>query len=227
MRWAVLLFAAVISATYACADNIALDFAVGAWAIEKYGYPESSTRAGPMVGADLRVPWDTVAYEATVNYRRYNGVAADGSVFGVENRFPIYFTGEPLRVYAAPGLGLWQFKYGLGLPPVYGSGESDFALSLGGGLGLRVVGAAKGSYLDLGYFYQGTKITGPEGFFGSRRILRAKGNIGITSHVGFGLEAGTVEEGWSFVTVSNRTGEVLSTFYAGSPYLMFGPHFSF
>ncbi len=85
----------------------------------------------------------------------------------------------------------------------------------------------KGSYVDISYGYQGTKVTGPAAFFASRRILRAKGSIGITSHVGFGVEAGTVEEGWSFVALDHGTTEALSTFYAGSPYILIGPSFSF
>lgn len=227
MRWAVLIFAAVISVACAFAEGVGFDFVVGAWVIEKYVYPESSSRAGPMVGANLRVPGDTMAYEAAASYRRYHGVTADASVFGVDNRLPIYFTGEPLRVYAAPNLGLWQFKYGLGLPPAAEGGDSDFAVSVGGGLGLRVVVGEKGSYLDLGYAYQGTVITGPEGVFASRRVLRAKGNIGISATTGFALEVGTIEEGWSLVTGGSESRESLTTFYAGSPYLMFGPSFSF
>jgi hypothetical protein len=232
MRWAVLLFAAVISATYACADNSAFDVMVGAWALERYRSGSgSTTRGGPFVAVDLRLPRRTVAYEAAISYRGYNGVQTDASALGLENRLPIYFTGEPLRVYAAPSLGFWQFKYGLDAPPAYATSDSDFALSLGGNLGLRVVAGGKGSYVDVSYGYQGTKVTGPGGFFGSRRILRAKGNIGITSQVGFGIEAGTVEEGWSFGTTTGsgyyRSYESLSTLYAGSPYIMLGPHFSF
>ena len=228
MRWAVLLFAAVISVACAYADGVAFDFMMGAWAVERYGSGAGyTTRGGPCVAADFRLPRGTIAYEATFNYRGYNGVQTDASVLGLENRLPIYFTGAPLRVYAAPSLGFWRFAYDFSTFPSYIGGDPDFAFSLGGNLGLRVVAGREGSYLDVSYGYQGTKVTGPSAFFASRRILRAKGNIGITSHVGFGLEAGTVEEGWSFVAVDTRTTEVLSTFYAGSPYLMFGPSFSF
>jgi hypothetical protein len=232
MRWAVLIFAAVISATYACAENGAVDFMVGAWGVQRYtsggGY---TTRGGPFVAVDLRLSNSKVAYEATISYRGYNGVQTDASAFGLDNRLPIYFTGETLRVYAAPSLGFWQFKYGLGASPAEGASDSDFAFSLGGNLGLRVVAGGKGSYVDFSYGYQGTKVRGPSAFFGSRRILRAKGNIGITSHVGFGIEAGTVEESWSFATTIGsgfyKSYESLSTLYAGSPYMMLGPHFSF
>jgi len=228
MRRAVLIFAAAISTACASADSIALDVMFGAWALRRYvtGF-DYSTRGGPLVAADFRLPGSTVAYEATFSYRGYNGIITDGSALGLENRLPVQFTGEPLRVYVAPSLGFWRFNYGVDAYPIYESSDSDFAVSLGGNLGLRVVAGGKGSYLDISYGYQGTNFTGPEGFFASRRILRAKGNIGITPHVGFGLEAGTVEEGWSFTTVTSYTIEELSTFYAGSPYILIGPSFSF
>ena len=228
MRWAVLLFAAATSVACAFAEGVGFDFMMGAWAVERYrsslGY---TPRGGPYVAADFRLPRGTIAYEVTFNYRSYNGVQTDASALGFENRLPIYFTGAPLRVYAAPSLGFWRFAYDFGAPPGYIGGNPDFAFSLGGNLGLRVVAGREGSYVDISYGYQGTKVTGPSAFFGSRRILRAKGSIGITPHVGFGVEAGTVEEGWYFVAVDTRTTEVLSTFYAGSPYLMVGPSFSF
>jgi hypothetical protein len=146
---------------------------------------------------------------------------------GLENRVPIYFTSEPLRIYIAPSLGFWHMKYGLDMPAIYGSGDSDFALSLGGGLGVRVVGSQTGSFLDLGYFYQGTKVVGPGGFFASRRIIRGKGNLAITDKTGFTIEAGAVEEGWYFVTRVGNDYEYLGTLEAGSPYIMCGPTFSF
>lgn len=232
MRRAGVLLAAAISASYAWADNNTFDFMVGAWAVERFNTGSGYTaRSGPYVGADVRFPGRTVAYEAGVSYRSYNGIQTDASALEFDNRLPIYFTGEPLRLYAAPSLGFCQFKYELDAPAAIRVSDSDSAFSLGGKLGLRVVAGEKGSYVDVSYGYQGIKVTGADGFFGSRRVLRAKGNIGITSNVGFGIEAGTVEEGWSFTTTTGssfyRTSESVSTLYAGSPYLMFGPSFSF
>jgi len=228
MRRAVILCAAALAVGSAYAENVAFDFAAGAWAVERYrpgiGY---SPRGSLFVAADFRLPRGTIAYEATFNYRSYNGVQADGSVLGLENRLPIYFTDASLRIYAAPSLGAWRFKYGDGGLPGYVGGNPEFAFSLGGYVGLRVAAGREGSYLDVSYGYQGTKVTGPSDFFASRRILRAKGTIGIASHVGFGVEAGTIEEGWSFVAVDTQLREALSTFYAGSPYVIIGPHFQF
>jgi hypothetical protein len=228
MRRAVILCAAALAVGSAYAESVAFDFMTGAWAVERYrGSLGYSPRGGLFVTADFRLPRDTVAYEATFNYRSYNGVQTDGSVLGLENAFPIYFTGSPLRVYAAPSLGVWRFKYDDGGPSGYVGGDPEFAFSLGGYLGLRVAAGGEGSYLDISYGYQGTKVTGPSDFFASRRILKAKGSIGITSHVGFGIEAGTVEEGWSFVDVDTQVREALSTYYAGSPYVTIGPRFWF
>lgn len=227
MRTAMIITALLISVAAALGEGVGLDFIVGAWVVEKHISSITSSRAGPMVGAALRVPGKTVAYEAAASYRRYNGLEADASVLGLDNRLPVYFTGAPLRIYAAPNLGLWQFKYGLGLPPVAEIGYSDFAVSLGGGLGLRVVAAEKGTYFDLGYIYQATLVTGPDGIFASRRVLRAKGNLGISPSVGFALEAGLVEEGWSIATGGTGGYEYFTTFSGGSPYVMFGPSLSF
>lgn len=232
MRWAVLLFAAAFSAASAWAENISFDVMPGAWAVQRYRPGlDVSARGGLYVAADFRLPRGAVAYEATFNYRDYNGVQADASALGLENRLPIYFTGVPLRVYAAPAVGFWRFYYGPHGSAAYGEGDADFAFSLGGNLGVRVAAGGKGSYVDISYGYQGTKVTGPNGFFGSRRIFRAKGNIGVTSHVGFGVEAGAVEEGWYFTSVGGygypRYSEAITTFHAGSPYVLIGPHFSF
>jgi hypothetical protein len=228
MRRAVLIFAGAISVGCAYGESVGFDVMAGAWAFERYSPGTGvSTRGGPYVTAGFRLPGGAVAYEADFNYRRYNGVKIDASAFGLDNRLPIYFTGEPLRVYAAPHLGFWRFAYGLDAPPAYAETDSDFAFSLGGNLGLRVAAGREGSYVDISYGYQGTKITGPEGFFGSRRILRAKGSIGVSSHVGFGVEAGTVEEGWSFWAADAQVREQLTTYYVGSPYVMIGPYFWF
>jgi hypothetical protein len=217
MRRAVVVFCIMFCcAGAAFAEGVGFDFIIGAWVVEKHISSITSSRAGPMVGLDFQVAGKMVAYEAAASYRRYNGLEADASVLGLDNRLPVYFTGAPLRIYAAPNLGLWQFKYGLGLPPVAEAGDSDFALSLGGGLGLRVVAGRKGGYFDLGYIYQGTLVTGPEGIFASRRVLRAKGNLGISPRAGFALEAGLVEEGWSIATGGTGGHEYFTTFYDGS-----------
>ncbi len=228
MRRAVLICAAAIWVGCAYGESVGFDFMAGAWAVQRYSSGLGlSTRGGPCVTAGFRLSGGTVAYEADFDYRGYNGVEMNASALGLDNRLPIYFTREPLRVYAAPHLGFWRFAYGPDAPAPYGGSDSDFAFSLGGNLGLRVVAGRDGSYLDISYGYQGTKVTGPGGFFGSRRILRAKGSIGVSSHVGFGVEAGTVEEGWSFVTADTWVREQLSTYYAGSPYVLIGPSFSF
>jgi hypothetical protein len=228
MRRAFLICAAAIWVACAYGESVAFDVMAGAWAVQRYTSGlGSSIRGGPYVSGGFRLPGDTLAYEADFNYRDYNGVEMNASALGLDNRLPIYFTGEPLRVYAAPHLGFWRFGYGNGAPLVYGRGDSDFAFSLGGNLGLRVVAGREGSYLDVSYGYQGTKVTGPGGFFGSRRILKAKGSIGVSSHVGFGVEAGTAEESWSFITADGWVREQLSTYYAGSPYVIIGPCFWF
>jgi hypothetical protein len=226
MRRAAILCAAAISVACAYGESVGFDFMAGAWVVQLYSSGLGvSTRGGPYVTGGFRLAGDTLAYEADFNYRGYNGVEMNASALGLDNRLPIYFTGEPLRLYAAPHLGFWRFAYGPDVPPAYERGESDFGFSLGGNLGLRVEAGREGSYVDLSYGYQGMKVTSPGGFFGSRRILRARGSIGFSSHVGFAVEAGTVEEGWSFVTADTWLREQLSTFYVGSPYVMIGPHF--
>lgn len=232
MRRAMIFYALLCCVGGAFADGIGFDFVVGGWALQSsrytsYRFAEPTVKGGPMLGIDFRIPGSSFAYEAAFNYRRYNGTLADYTVMGLENRLPIYFTAAPLRVYAAPSLGLWQFKSALNFPAAYGGEDSDFAFSVGGVLGLRVVGAETRSYFDACYSYQGTKVTGPEGFFASRRIIRGKGHLAISGAVGLAIEAGTVEEGWVFVAGSERDVEYLYTYEAGSPYVMFGPSFSF
>lgn len=232
MRWAVLLCAAAISVGGAWAESISFDVVAGAWAVQRYRPGlDVTARGGLCIAADFRLPRGAVAYEAAFSYRDYNGVQNDASALGLDNRLPIYFTGEPLRVYAAPAVAFWRFHYGPNVPAAYGGSSNEFAISLGGNLGLRVAAGGRGSYVDISYAYQGTKVTGSNGFFGSRRILRAKGNIGITSHVGFGIEAGAVEESWYFTCVEGysypRFDEILTTYGAGSPYILMGPSFSF